>query len=113
MPDMGRLESPDTAPRVVEGGIRFSLLDTKAKKVTIAGDFNDWSATTDPLFDREGNGLWTIVLPLAPGSYQYKFVVDGDKWMPDPANAKRVKDGFDGYNSVIEVAAGPSSRAPQ
>jgi len=101
----GGVDSAQKGPQQVEGGIRFSFLDTKAAKVTIAGDFNNWSAVADPLFDREGSGLWTIVLPLAPGSYQYKFVVDGEKWIPDPGNPKRVKDGFDGYNSVIDVAS--------
>lgn len=111
-PGMGRLEPAGTGPEAVEGGIRFSLLDAKAAKVTIAGDFNNWSATADPLFDREGKGLWTLVLPLSPGSYQYKFIIDGEKWIPDPANPKRVNDGFDGLNSVVDVAPKPPGRAP-
>lgn len=109
MPAWKNQEPSDTGPQAVEGGIKFSFSEPKAGKVTIVGDFNDWSATSDPLFDREGNGMWTLVIPLAPGSYQYKFVIDGEKWIPDPGNPKRIKDGFDGFNSVVDV--GPAKTA--
>ncbi len=95
--------SPGGAPERIEGGVRFSLHNPKAQRVTIAGDFNGWSSSADPLFDREGNGVWTIVLPLQPGRYEYKFIVDGKKWIPDPKNPERVKDGFGGFNSVVTV----------
>lgn len=88
-------------PERVEGGIRFTFYSQKARKVAIAGDFNGWSPVADQLFDREGNGLWSIVLPLPPGRYEYKYVVDGDRWIPDPANPDRERDGFGGYNSVV------------
>ena len=90
-------------PERVEGGIRFSIHHPKAKKVMIAGDFNGWSPVADPLLDRGGTGLWSIVLPLPPGRYEYKFVVDGEKWIPDPGNPEREKDGFGGYNSVVVI----------
>jgi 1,4-alpha-glucan branching enzyme len=90
-------------PERVEGGIRFSIHYPKAQRVIIAGDFNGWSSSADPLFDREGTGFWTIVLPLPPGRYEYKYVIDGKKWIPDPRNPERVKDGFGGYNSVVTV----------
>ncbi len=103
-------EGEDAGPKIVEGGVKFTISEPKAAKVTIAGDFNDWSATSDPLFDREEKGVWTLVIPLAPGSYQYKFIIDGDKWVPDPGNPKQVKDGFGGYNSVVDV---PAKEAPK
>ncbi len=102
-PPLKAAEESDVGPKVVEGGIKFTIYQTKAAKVTIAGDFNDWSATSDPLFDRDRTGVWTLVIPLSPGSYQYKFVIDGDKWISDPGNPKTAKDGFGGLNSVIEV----------
>ncbi len=90
-------------PEPVEGGTRFSLYLPKVQRVAIAGDFNGWSPGADPLFDREGTGLWTVVLPLGPGRYEYKYVVDGERWLPDPGNPEREKDGFGGYNSVVVV----------
>lgn len=76
----------------------------KAHRVAIVGDFNNWSTSADPMYDREEDGLWSITLPLKPGRYEYKFYVDGKKWMRDPENPKKVKDGFGDYNSVIEVS---------
>jgi len=98
----GRPE-PTTGPRITPEGISFSLYSTKVKKVNIAGTFNNWSMTADPLYDREGSGMWTIVLPLPPGKYEYKFIINGDEWLPDPANPTTTDDGFGGYNSVISV----------
>lgn len=103
MPPPG-VESGGAGPERVAGGIRFTYYAPKAKRVVIAGDFNNWSTSADPLFDREGRGIWSIVLPLGAGKYEYKFLVDGEKWTIDPRNAERVKDGFGGYNSVVIVA---------
>lgn len=96
------LRSAD-GPEVTEEGVRFSVFSTKVKQVTIAGEFNNWSMTADPLYDREGTGMWTILLPLPPGRYEYKFVIDGEKWIPDPGNQDAVDDGFGGVNSVVIV----------
>lgn len=94
---------PSAGPQITPEGVRFSLYSTKVKKVNIAGSFNNWSMTVDPLYDREGSGMWTIVLPLPPGKYEYKFIIDGEEWLPDPANPTTTDDGFGGYNSVISV----------
>ena len=94
---------PAAGPKITPEGVVFSLYSTKVKKVNIAGTFNNWSMTADPLYDRDGTGMWTIVLPLPPGRYEYKFVIDGDEWIPDPANPTTTDDGFGGYNSVVTV----------
>jgi 1,4-alpha-glucan branching enzyme len=94
---------PEAGPKVGPEGVRFVLFSPKAKKVNIVGDFNNWSTVADPLFDREGNGIWSITLPLKPGSHEYKFLVDGEHWIPDPGNEKKVKDGYGAYNSVVVV----------
>ncbi len=90
-----------SGPEITDEGVRFSFYSTKIERVCIAGDFNNWSMTADPLYDRERTGLWTILLPLSPGRYEYKFVVDGEKWIPDPGNPDSVDDGFGGKNSVL------------
>jgi hypothetical protein len=94
---------PAAGPTITPQGVRFSFYSTKVERVNIAGTFNDWSMKADPLYDREGTGMWSITLPLPPGRYEYKFVVDGEEWIPDPANPTTVDDGFGGYNSLIVV----------
>lgn len=82
-----------------------------ATSVSVAGSFNGWSTTANPMSDSEGDGIWTTVIELAPGTYQYKFVVNGDKWYEDPYSAEYVPDGFGGKNSVIYVGVAKPAAA--
>jgi hypothetical protein len=50
------------------------------------------------------DGIWRVRLSLHPGRYQYAFVVDGEKWMPDPRATTVVDSGFSGANSVLDVS---------
>src|SRR5437764_1483650 len=70
-------------------------------RIFLAGDFNQWSPTANAMH-RENSDRWTVDLPLAPGRYQYKFVVDGE-WFQDRANPASAPDGWGGSNSVITV----------
>jgi hypothetical protein len=42
------------------------------------------------------------MLPLQPGRYEYKFVVDGEG-IADPFAAEHNDDGFGSSNAVLEV----------
>jgi hypothetical protein len=68
-----------------------------AKKVALAGNFNAWN--DGELFMEKSVGGWTLPLALAPGMYEYKFVVDGE-WIPDPVNPLKVGEG-NFTNSVL------------
>ena len=90
-------------PQVTADGVLFTFIDTNAKRINIAGDFNNWSTMADPLLDRAGDGTWTLRIPLKPGRYEYKFLIDGKKWTPDLWNPDVTDDGFGGLNSVIVI----------
>ncbi len=90
-------------PIAGEGGVVFTLGAPDAQAVFLAGDFNGWNASDLALAD-DGNGNWTITVALDPGTYEYKFVVDGD-WREDPGNPDKKSDPFGGANSVVTVAA--------
>lgn len=98
-------------PYRVQGGVLFQFDAPAANRVNLAGEFNDWGGTLigpfDPTIDsmtKNEKGLWQIVIPLKPGRYEYKFVLDGGVvWKHDPNNAERVDDGFGGYNSVLVI----------
>jgi len=83
------------------GEVLFKFYAPQAKSVYLAGSFNNWSTDADPM-KKEKSGFWVIKKKLSPGTYQYKYVVDGN-WTPDPMNNKTTDDGFGGVNSVIEV----------
>ncbi len=76
---------------VVDGGIEFSYDDQYAGSVSLAGDFNNWSMDATPLTLGE-DGVWRVVYDLGPGSYEYKFVVNGSEWIADPGNTVVVGD---------------------
>ena len=55
-----------------------------------------------------GFGNWWKETALAPGTYEYCLVVDG-QWMPDPLARETVPNPFGGRNSVLKVASSPEA----
>lgn len=89
------------APKQSAGGILFRYRNTGAKKVVLAGDFTGWKSNSAKYTMRKNqNGIWSITIKLAPGTYMYKFVVDGN-WLSDPDNP--VINKKDHNNSVVAV----------
>ena len=82
---------------------RFVLIDPEAHEVFVAGSFNNWHPGAWPLVDR-GHGHWVKEISLAPGRYEYQFVVDG-RWMHDRNAEELVENPFGGMNSVLVIAA--------
>ncbi len=80
--------------------IAFDAKGKEYKKVSIAGDFNSWSADKTPL--NFNNGKWIGILNLNPGSYSYQMVLDG-KWSIDRNNKDSVSNGSGAYNSVLKI----------
>jgi chromosome partitioning protein len=73
-----------------------------ASDVRVAGDFNNWSPEQPMRQDPARPGEWKISLPLRPGRYLYRLVVDG-KWMTDPFNKYVETNQFGELNNVVEV----------
>jgi Glycogen recognition site of AMP-activated protein kinase len=76
--------------------VRLIFDDSTARAVAAVGDFNGWRADATPL-QRVGGGTthrWSATVALKDGAYRYAFVVDGTRWVPDPAAAPvRADDG--------------------
>lgn len=82
------------------GKIVFKLSGyDNAKYVAVAGEFNDWTPWKNLM--RWQDGTWVCQMELKPGTYQYKFVVDG-VWTIDESNPKTIYEN-EHHNSVIEV----------
>jgi len=96
--------TPDTSS-ICSAEVQFSLRisDNKPHTVAIAGDFNGWNPQANLLEDPDGDGIWTGTLKLEPGRYEYMFVLDGEKWFPDPNALRYVKDGFGNRNAILEI----------
>lgn len=80
----------------------FSGGDT-VQSIALAGDFNGWSAASHPMIKRNSDGLWQIDLPLKPGRYRYKIVLNGVDWIADPLAQEVELDPYGGRNSVVQV----------
>ncbi len=79
--------------------------DATASDVRIAGDFNGWvpDKGVRSLIETEGQTrVWTKILQLPPGTYVYRYVVDGE-WREDPDNPEFVSSDSGGRSSLLIV----------
>ena len=79
--------------------VTFTVHADKGKAVYLAGVFNQWSLTAKKMAYKAKSGIYTATVKLAPGSYEYKFVIDGT-WCADPENANSVPNDQGTFNSV-------------
>jgi 1,4-alpha-glucan branching enzyme len=75
-----------------------------ARKVAIAGDFNDWKSERTPMKALK-NGDFTATMQLAKGhEYQYRYVLDDQTWVTDESADKQVYSEFaSAHNAVVVV----------
>ncbi len=107
--DGGVAPSPDV-PVVVTppcNEVSFRYVDAAATTVWLSGSWVHWAATPTagaiPL-TRGAGGVWTATTRIEPfGHAEYKFIVDGTRWVADPSDPTSVPDGAGGTNSVLEV----------
>jgi 1,4-alpha-glucan branching enzyme len=82
--------------------VEFRLNLPGVKSATLAGSFNNWYLSRTPLA-KDSNGSWKTTVYLAPGRYEYRFVIDGAQWFSDPGAKESVPNGFGSTNSVVVV----------
>ena len=81
--------------------IVISIHCKEAGEVLLAGDFNHWNPKSHPM-KNAGDGEWQKTLMLKPGTYEYKFVVDG-RWQTDDQNPLICRNCFGTSNNFIHV----------
>jgi 1,4-alpha-glucan branching enzyme len=84
----------------------FEFTHPTAACVCVAGTFNDWKPETRPMHSL-GGGRWAKETFLAPGTYEYRLVVDGE-WINDPMAKETVANSFGGENSLLRVTGTPN-----
>ncbi|MGI6495231.1 MAG: glycogen-binding domain-containing protein [Kiritimatiellia bacterium] len=90
------------APKVARSRVTLAVRAEPGSSVFVAGDFNGWDPTAKALTDKAGTGLYKAILLLAPGTYEYKFVINGT-WTVDPECKEWVKNNMGTLNSVLRV----------
>jgi len=98
-----RFEPTLVATRDTVEFVRFVLVDSAARSVSVVGDFNGWKRDETPLNVASKPGVWSVSLPLSPGRHEYAFIVDGKRWVVDPASIA-ASDEFGTESSVVLVA---------
>jgi 1,4-alpha-glucan branching enzyme len=94
-------KSGASAPKIGKKRVALTVHAPHAREVAVAGTFNEWDPSTRPL-KREADGNWTVTFYLAPGKYEYRFVVDGI-WIDDPCCTTRCWNQYGGENCILVV----------
>lgn len=82
--------------------VEFRLAAPGAGSVKIAADFTGWEKCPLDL-NKDENGIWLAAIPLPPGQYSYRFIVDG-QWCADPRSGQRTPNPCGLVDSVVAVA---------
>jgi hypothetical protein len=69
------------------GTFRFFYRAPAGENISVGGSFNNWDPFMYQLQETEP-GIYTLSLPLPPGTFQYVFFHRGE-WIPDPVNERR------------------------
>jgi hypothetical protein len=89
------------AERTVD--VVFSLpAETQADRVALCGEFNDWSVESISLA-RGDDRAWRVTVPLVPGTYRYKFLLDGETWENGTDADRYEENAYGTQDSVIVV----------
>ena len=83
--------------------VSFELQAGHGRTVCLAGSFNDWEPDNSQMNYNSAKKCYQLDIDLAPGYYEYKFVINGE-WVLDEANPNFAANDFGTLNSVIVVS---------
>ena len=86
--------------------VTFSIAQKPTAKWYVAGKMNGWNRV-DEMIDPDGDGVYSITMPLEPDKWEYKFIndngdtnYDNDAWIVDPNNWCQASNG----NNVVVMS---------
>ena len=82
-----------------DGKVSFAVRAQQAQQGFVAGDFTNWKPVA---MHRKAGGGFEMTLPVSPGVYQYKFLLDG-RWVVDPDNSSFAISPIGTINSVAHL----------
>ena len=72
--------------------------------VNINGGFNGWCGGCAVMTDDDGDGVFSITIPLVPATYEYKFTLDGWTAQEEFTEGDACTSTIDGYtNRTLDV----------
>jgi 1,4-alpha-glucan branching enzyme len=86
---------------------------TNATTVQLLGDFNNWDVKTAP-FMKKGKEEYSIQIELAsPNTYQFKYLIDGNRWQNDFSADSYVPSPFGGADNSVIILENPTNLAQE
>jgi hypothetical protein len=79
----------------------FNLRIPDAQAVAVVGTFNGWKPRGYEMQFNQEKKIWSLTVRLPEGRYEYAFLVDGQRVLPDPESSLYQDDGFGNENSVM------------
>lgn len=100
--DLPAWEEKLFGPSVSGENVVFRLEAPGAKRVQIAGEFNNWKPSECEMKQDPISGVWKASVRVGKGKHQYRYVVDGE-WIEDPRNVDHAFSDEGYRNSVLIV----------
>jgi 1,4-alpha-glucan branching enzyme len=91
------------SPERENGLLRFRLHDHRAGRVEVWGSWNEWRGPALACTAASPGWWQSEACAIPAGRHAYKFVIDGGRWLDDPANPRKEPDGQGGFNSVFDA----------
>ena len=82
--------------------VTFELPGVEADSVAVVGDFNSWNPATGAM-KRRKDGAWTKAVRLEPGTYRFRYMADGNRWLNDPEADGYEASGMGEDNCILVV----------
>jgi hypothetical protein len=85
---------------------QFVLENARAHRISVVGDFNNWSPTAAPMVRASDGVLWSVIVPILPGRHAYGFMVDDSIFVLDP-RADKARDPDLGTEISVRMVGRP------
>lgn len=82
--------------------VKFTFADENAETIEILGLNSDWQ--TSIIMSKKKDGTFTCDVSLPKNTeHQFKYRINENEWVNEPAADKEVANEFGGINSVIVI----------
>jgi 1,4-alpha-glucan branching enzyme len=62
--------------------VTFKVADESPARISVVGDFNDWTPGVHVMRRRRG-GTKSVAVVLPEGEYRFRYLAENDLWMSD------------------------------
>jgi len=94
----------------IEYTFRYNPDGKRWNRVQLAGQMNDWVPNYHPDLTLNSDSVYEVTFRIAPGTYLYQLVRDGD-WNHDETNPEKVDNNSGKFNSILHIY-GTQNKAP-